>query len=92
MSSESELGVTEQPEPTCPDIDKAIKELKNLISMCRHSEKMDEKELRDVVDSVDFELPDIIGFLEGLRTANQEIREWGQGWKDKAKELSEGKK
>lgn len=89
MTSEQINGIVEQPEPTCPDIDKAIKELDNLISMCRHSEKMDEKELRNVVESVDWELPSIIGIFEELRRANQAIREWGQEWKDKAKELSE---
>lgn len=89
MTSEAILGIVEQPEPTCPDIDKAIKELDNLISMCRHSEKMDENELRSVVESVDWELPSIIEAFEELRRANQSIREWGQEWKEKAKELLE---
>lgn len=90
MTSELELGITEQPEPTCPEVDAAVKALKDLIRLCRGAARMDEEELRDALDDVDRELPDVINSLESLRSANQAIRKWGQEWKDKAKEALEG--
>lgn len=84
-TSEDEYGIPKQPPDTCPMIDEIYHEIKYV---CAHSadyrkiEDIEEvrniaAEFEDTLDSID---------LEKIRTNAEKLREWGQAWKDFAKE------
>lgn len=57
---------------TCPNIDKAIKHLKNA-----YIEIKDAIEDKQTVNSISFELDTVEEILEDVRSANHALREWG---------------
>jgi len=58
---------------TCPDIDRAIKHLKQAKSECKDLIE-DKKEYQ----SVEYEIEAAIGYFEELRSANDQLRKWGE--------------
>lgn len=64
-----------EPPMTCPTIDKFIKEL--------------EREANKIEDAGKSISGSIVDALEACRTANEQIREWGDWWKSKAGELED---
>lgn len=86
-----EIG--EIPENTCPDIDKAIKEID---TFCKQVEYVSKNKSRyDSVDDLVSELPDTwwehpaVSILEDLRKDNLQLRELGRFWYEKCVELSQ---
>lgn len=57
---------------TCPDIDAAIKRLKDAMRGCKSIE--DESLARDIVWEIDYVMSD----LEDLRKSNAALRDWGE--------------
>ena len=62
---------------TCPDIDKYIKWIKQVIVKDRDLKNMDEASLFDAASSMASTLDDCIGYLEELRKSNDTLRCWG---------------
>lgn len=93
MSSEVEYGLPEQPGDTCPMIDDVISILRNAESHLKGYERLeDPDELKEVISNIETELfwgwkSNTEGKLEEIRAHVTTIREWGQAWKDLAKDL-----
>jgi len=64
---------------TCPDIDKYIKYIKMCICKDMDLKNMDERELYDTALAMNSQLEECIDYLEQLRSANGELRDWGEG-------------
>ena len=62
---------------TCPDIDKAIKQIEAVRKLCNLTGREDEKDLKDIIDDINRELWDTDDLLEKLRKSNDELRSWG---------------
>ena len=76
---------------TCPDIDKVIKAIGAALKAASSGMKEVEKGT-DAYDSfwqVDYELYGTERILEDLRTANDELRKWGEEQYARAEELEE---
>jgi hypothetical protein len=89
ITNEQRFGVSAQPAETCPTINKAIATVCDLMDTIRRRERADEAELRQMLDSVEWGLAELVGFrsnglLEDLRKSNTAIRDWGQEWKSLA--------
>ena len=90
-TSESLHGIPAQPPPSCPLVDKAIQVVEQIQRDIKGFERAEEQELRDMLSWVDRWISDLTGYrgnglLEDIRTANVNIRDWGQAWKDLALE------
>lgn len=80
----------EIPENTCPDIDKAQKELKNLESEMNFLQKNLHR--YETVEDIAKDLPDVWwldtpSILENLRKDNEQLRELGKFWYEKTEEV-----
>ena len=89
--SELRYGIVKQPEPCCPLINSALEEVNGLQKRIRNYERADEDELRDMLSDVETHLGYLSGYgnsglLEDIRGRTEEIRAWGQEWKDYAKD------
>lgn len=94
MNSEARLGVCKQPEPTCTEIDRAIKKVRNALSCLKSATKLagyepDTKDICDEIESAAWDVEDLEDAFEYCRSQAEEIRAWGQEWKDVAKALIE---
>lgn len=88
-TSESVFGLPEQPPNTCPMIDKAKKIIAKLSTRIKGYKKVDDvEELLDMLSDVEWDI-DISSDLEDIRTNAENIRAWGQAWKDYAKSLQQ---
>jgi hypothetical protein len=72
-------------------INDAIESVTKLQRRIRGYERADEDELRDMLSDVEYLLSELSGYggsgvLEDLRERIEEVRAWGQEWKDLAKE------
>lgn len=90
-TSEQRYGVIAQPAETCPLIDKCIAAVDDALKAIKGYERADEDDMRRMLDTVERELGDLIGYryngwLEEIRAANTGIRAWGEGWKEIALE------
>ena len=85
-TSESVLGLPEQPPNTCPMIDKAQKIIAKLSTRIKGYKKVDDVE--ELLSDVEWDI-DISSDLEDIRTNAENIRAWGQAWKDYAKSLQQ---
>ena len=88
--------VGEIPKATCPDIDKCIKEIDSAMSLLKDLQKLRpcDGENCDVADDAEdyasdayYNLLGIEDELEKLRKDNQQLRELGEFWYKKCKEL-----
>jgi hypothetical protein len=91
-TSEEKLGLTKQPEETCPRIDKFIKEIKwaiqDLEGAMKDIGREDYKEAESDIDTaLRNYIYDIEDNYESLRKQCEDIRAWGQQWKNLAKDL-----
>lgn len=68
-----------EPEQTCPKIDQVIKENESIQSGVG--------EIIEIATSIDSIVADINYEMEWLRTANEELRQWGNYWKNQYEEL-----
>jgi len=85
MTSESKLGIRKPPEMQCTYINEVLKELdKFRINVA----SMDEEDSVEAFkDEVLYQIRNIEEHFECVRSSCEGIREWGQEWKDLAKEL-----
>lgn len=69
---------------TCPDIDRAIKQVNSAIKSAYDGQKRHEKRTDDWYDyhEIVSDLEGLEGALEDLRSANTFLREWGEGLTD----------
>ena len=89
MTSESERGLPAQPVDTCPMIDNVIKVLNGIIKSTRNHDRIDSVEdLHSVISDIRWDI-DLDDDMEKIRTNVCLIRDWGQSWKDYAKELED---
>ena len=58
---------------TCPDIDRAEKHLKDVLSTIKYLD-IDKREK----NNLEWDLDAAMGYFEQLRKANHELREWGE--------------
>lgn len=68
---------------TCPDIDKAIKLIKEAIREADQGKKLsDIDDMRESLRWVINQIEDLPYMLEDLRKANHSLREWGEATED----------
>lgn len=91
-TSEALYGLPKQPENTCPAIDSAIRDLRQAMKTlesagrdCRHIEGADE--IEEQIDDGVYQVSYLEEKFEHCRSQCEDIRAWGQAWKDLAKEL-----
>lgn len=89
MTNEEAFEVREQPAPTCPMIDSLIKRSNEIMKTIRGYNRANEEELRLMVDDVDTSIRYFEDQLNEIRSHVEDIRSWGQDWKDVALDLSE---
>lgn len=95
-TSESLFGINEQPEQNCPKIDKGLNQWhymrRDIESYCKDLKHCDTvEEAEKIGGDIDYSIGslDITEEYEELRRQCENIRSWGQGWKDIAKKLIE---
>lgn len=88
-TSEELFGIASPPEHQCKNIDKIIKIVKGIQKSTDNPRKLDEDELVDLVNDINYDLYRIDDDIEDIRKALEEVREWGQQWKNKCKEIIE---
>lgn len=95
----AEIG--EIPEGTCPDIDKAIKKIDSAMELCKSAVKnrgncsecencnnrCETEDVAEYADDAYSELSGVEDILEELRADNTKLRELGEFWYEKCKEL-----
>lgn len=91
QTSEQLHDVCEQPEAACPLIDAVLQTVRKCMDEMRGYERMSEDNMREALDSIETHLSFLIGYkhngeLELIRARAAEIRQWGQEWKQRAKE------
>ncbi len=90
MTSEEKLGFDSPIEHQCPKIDTLVKAAKEIESAINHALKCDDvDDMRLNVEDADWYAGDIESGFEELRDALDNVRQWGQQWKELAKELIE---
>lgn len=90
MTSEEILGFPEPPGHQCSNIDSFIKVADGIakdIAMACKSDSLED--MYDHCRDADWNAGDIEGYFEELRTALEDLRNWGQDWKDLAKSLAD---
>jgi hypothetical protein len=71
---------------TCPEIDKYINWIKQARTEERDLKRMSESDVFDSAVSMSNELYECIGYLESLRTSNDQLRCWGETLTDELQE------
>ena len=89
MTSEEKFGIVKQPKDTCPMIDEVIRYIDKIQSAVYRHEKLDEDRLRSAVNDVECFVSGLSETMEIIRINTDAIRNWGNEWKEKAKELNE---
>ncbi len=91
-TSEDLFGISKQPKEQCPLIDKVLSELeaesKNIKYSWQNLKDIEEAEpYLSELDWAEYNLRNMDGNLEELRTNITNLRTWGEEWKDLAKYL-----
>ena len=96
MTSEEILNLPKQPEESCPGIDKALGKLtegmRSILSAQRLLKNSDDRYAIDALTDIESAENNFYYLQDGFeycRSQSSAIREWGQSWKDLAKELLE---
>ncbi len=69
----------EEPQNTCPDIDASLRRLKDV-----------RNQIKDILNSIEdilYEVGHVENSLEELRGMNASLREYGNYWENRAKEM-----
>ena len=69
---------------TCPDIDRYIKTIKQVLYKDRELKGLEYDDLFSAAVDMSYELESCIDYLEELRASNDELRQWGIEEADKA--------
>lgn len=95
-TSEELFGVDEQPEANCPRVDRGLKVWydvqRDIYGYCKDLKRCDTlDEAEKIGCNIDWAIGslDVVEEYEELRRQCENIRTWGQGWKDLAKKLIE---
>lgn len=87
IPSEVRYGITKQPQETCPLVDDALDDLKSALKELDGWERCDDVgELQHKCDMGVWYADRLNVTLEEIRERTAEIREWGQQWKNLAKD------
>lgn len=90
-TSEALLGLSEPPEHQCSNIDEVINRVKGALKNCDYSRDYikdeDLSNAESYADDVYHELYDLDDAVEKIRTEIENVRAWGQEWKDLAKKM-----
>jgi hypothetical protein len=92
-TSEQLFGINKQPELQCQEINKMQKDIENgcneIERYCKDLKNTEDAESlgSDIESSLSYYMWDKISELEDLRKEIENIRSWGQGWKDLAKSV-----
>lgn len=94
MTHEADHDIHDEPQHTCPLIDKAIKKLEAASKAMRRYERLDDPdELKGVIRDIESDLfgysDDVESLLEKVRANAEAIREWGGAWRERAVALKE---
>lgn len=91
VTSENALGISIPPEFQCSNIDQVIKNIGSIEKEVDNArDYLRNEEYDDVqwhLDSANHDLYGLASEVEEIRTAIEEVRAWGQEWKDLAKRL-----
>lgn len=87
--SEDLFDIPRAPDFQCSRIDKLIKVIDSCYHSSNNTDRMDEDHLRSTLDDINSELHRLDDELEKVRSACEDIREWGNSWKEFAKKLIE---
>lgn len=99
-TSEDKHDIREQPENSCPTIDTAIEQINLAQKAQRHAhdyahniddEDSQKQYVIEELDRIYSELFDLENNFEYCRSQCEDIREWGQQWKDLALQLIQEK-
>jgi DNA repair ATPase RecN len=90
MSSEITHNIVQQPGAKCPLIDKMLEKVESGMRHLKNALEADNLDaaIHEVTNATYYfeGLDGAFGGLEDARKACEELRDWGQEWKDKAKE------
>ena len=90
-TSEQLFGIDEPPPYQCSNIDKVIKVIRSIEKLSSQKfDYMDEDDLKSVLGDIEHDLWNLESEVESIRTECENIREWGQAWKDQCKTLVNG--
>lgn len=94
-TSEERHGITPQPPPGCPLIDDAISAMDKVLRKTHNYEKCkhecDIEELHAMLWEVEYTVSDYCGRgnkLDAIRQRLEEVRAWGEEWKQYALEIA----
>lgn len=88
-TSEDLFGIIHPPEHQCKNIDKIIKTINGIYKSTDNPRKLEEDDIVDLLNDINYDLYHMDDDIEDIRKALEEVREWGQQWKDKCKEIIE---
>ena len=87
-TSEELLQFTKQPEETCPEINRAIVKIKDAQKEIKWTRnEYDIERLRSAITDIEWDIDGLENSFEYCRSQCQELRAWGQDWKDLCKKL-----
>ena len=84
-TSEEVFDFQKPAEHQCSNIDKLIKMSRSIEKLSDNVQRLDEDELRDVLNDINWDIRDFEGELESIRKAIEDVRKWGTEWKDLVK-------
>jgi hypothetical protein len=90
--SEDIFDISNPPEYQCKKIDELVDKVKSIHKRSSKYDRMEEDELKDALFDINWESDGLEKEVEELRTAIENVRQWGQEWKDFCKKLIEMKK
>lgn len=85
MTSEEKYGIVKQPDPTCSAVDTVLSTLKRAENYLERPDYMNEDELRSAANEGLWYIDSAKAELEELRQVNMALRQWGEEWKQLAK-------
>jgi hypothetical protein len=88
-TSEEMFGIDSPPDYQCPLIDKIVKAIREIESNTRVSNYDEWEDLKEKLDMIDYYVYDLESELETLRANIDLLRNWGNAWKELAKEFAE---
>jgi len=74
-----------EPKHTCPEIDKGLEHAKQIESSLTYILKQDDVKWH--VENIEYYLGYLVDTLEYCRNQCEDLRSWGQHWKEQAEEL-----
>lgn len=86
-TTEEIFNLNDPVEYQCKFIDEVVKTIKGMQKELKYSKQEDEDGLRDIVDSVSWDIGHLDDEVNQIRSAIEEVREWGNQWKELCKRI-----